>query len=36
LCTDVDIAAHAIAWEPLCYPCTQFRNFSGFRTTRWA
>ena len=22
--TDMVIAAHAIAWEPLCYPCTTF------------
>ena len=22
--TDMDIAAHAIALEPLCYPCTTF------------
>jgi len=30
----MDIAAHAIAWEPLCLPCTTSENFLRFRFTR--
>ena len=26
-----NIAAHAIAWEPLCYPCIQIENFLRFQ-----
>jgi len=33
LSTDMDIAAHAIAWEPLCYPCTLWK-FPTFSSTR--
>ncbi len=32
--TDVVTAAHAIAWEPLCYLCAKSENFLGFRSTR--
>jgi len=30
----LEIAAHAIAWEPLCHPCIHSWNFSGFQVTR--
>jgi len=32
--TDMVIAAHAIAWEPLCLPCAKFESFLRFQITR--
>ena len=32
LCTDVTIAAHAIAWEPLCYSCTRLKVSQVFHS----